>query len=954
MQTPRPTALPRLKILALSIALALPGSVLAGACGTPGGPSVLNVFENGYISLNGDQQYDDPNGSCHLTFIDSDQVNVTDPEFYEAGHCGPTATDNNVDQLDLKSFPLMSLIQGLMSNFPIDFNPLDAKYSSDNQVFLNTLIENSRTQINVCDGKKSKRWYKGNTPEDARQCDDQAELLEDWFAALLTGAVLPQPPGSGNPLTLQSGFDFEMPPMGFPTVKMPSLYDEVEVSNGRTLRLSPTPKGTGLMDFMTNFFANFMMGAANSDKIPMIIEDLTVQGCNGQGGLELMPGDYFITNMLVEKGCNITVLPNPDGTPGRANVHVYNMKKLGGDCINMNACSNENSDQQTMLAAEQHPERLAFYIHEGDMLIQNRQHIAASIYVQKGKLKSEALNLTFIGEIVAENIGIQNNRSSYFKYMDTDSFDTIYHASASKRDGEYSLAPQALPRNAKTGDLAFVPVQTDKPSVTGNLKAYALKKDGSTDQSATWNAQTVLNAVGNKSALFYTEVNGTLTTFQSANKTVPATIAPPQRTQPVIMGNQVYFMTGDGILYAFTRSGTFKWAFLPSGYTSDTKDNGQIAIVPNADNATDGYLVASYNGGARHFALEINADGSLKAHKWDHLSAGGKPMRPLVLKLDNVNWVFYVNNLTESSTKYSLTARKLADGTGETKIQLSGLASNETLSAAPIALKTLTKSGETYRLFFGGSEGNVYTVGGIDEIPSGNGKSPASLNLTSVGDINPANTDKFPVLGLEHADMTDVHYITAVGKQQLFTFATENYSSFSNPKWASYATGAMGENGASVTACSNDHAACIAGAANQAAKDACLQCIQSIPADAKVTGNVNIAFGNVYLPIQYETETKCEAYNYLYKLETGYFPTNLYYFGKLLTDNLFLGTMSYEAFTPQLSILNGQATMFSGASMINQVPDGLENLGGYQQAGAPTKSGNLTGYPTRWRELVSE
>jgi len=933
---------PRLKTLILSITLALPGSVLAGACGTPGGPSVLNVFENGYISLNGDQQYDDTNGSCRLTFIDSDQVNVTESKFYEAGHCGPKATNSNMGKLDLKPFPLMSVIQDqlrkLGSIIPFDFNPLDAKYYSANQVFLNAPLENQWTQINVCDGTGgSKRWFIGNTPENAHQCDTRADLLEGWLAAQKTGAVLPQPPGSGNPLTLQSGFDYKTPPLGRPVVRIPSFYDEVEVSNGMSLRLSPTLKGTGFLNIVSNLFADLMMGSAKGDKIPMIIEDLRVQGCNGQGGLELMPGDYYITNMLVEKGCNIKVLPNPDGSPGRANVHVYNMQKLGGDCINMNACTNENSDQQAMLAAEQHPERLAFYIHHGDMLIQNRQHIAASIYVHDGKLKSETGDLTFIGEIVAANIGIQNNSNTYLKYMNTNSFDALYQAIPSKRDGEYSLAPQALPRNAKTGDYAFVPVQTDKPSVTGNLKAYALKEDGSTDQTAAWDAQTVLNGASNKDSQFYTVVNGSLTTFQAAGKHAPATIAPPQRTQPVIMGEQVYFMTADGILYAFTRSGTFKWAFLPSNYTSDTKDNGQIAVVPDSTNATAGYLVASYNGGKRHFALRVDSNGNLVSPLWDHESSGGKPFRPLVLNLAGVDWVFYVNNLTEGSGKYSLTARKLSDGSGETKIKLNNLAPNETLSAAPIAVKTLVNTGssttETYRLFFGGSEGNVYTVGNITAVPSGN---PSSWNLTRVDDIN-VSTEKNPVFSLEHADLNDKHYITAVGKQQLFTFATKDYSSFSKPEWASYATGAMPVD----KQCENnaDHTSCI----------------QSLPAEATVTGNVNIAFGNVYLPIQYETDTKCEAYNYLYKLENGYFPTNLYYFGTLLTDNLSLGAGSYEAFTPQLSILNGMPTMFSGASKLGEIGSGFNNIGKFQQGGAPTKTGNsLSGYPARWRELVNE
>lgn len=1009
---------PALLALAISLAIQAPAYASGGACGREAGPAIFNTFENGYVSLNGNQQSNDVNGRCNLTITGSDDVNVASSRFYQAGDCGLEATDINLGKLNLPYNPftqdlqqLIGSIEGLLKtilpDLPIpltgeslhdliDLNPLDIIYRQDRQVELwpdaFSIAGVSVGQINAyTDSDGNTCWYYGNTPNSGAKCKNPGlfgSLVPNQLETIpLTGAVLPVPAGSGNPLLLRSAFPLEdlirelVPGIGnllanllnqIPLLpEIPSMYDGVLVSNGKTIHLRNSEQGDDLLDIVTNPLGN-MLWNADSGKVPMLINELN---CT-QGKLQIEPGDYYINKATID-GCNIEVIPDKNGNKERVNLRINQIYKIYG---------NINYDQNKA-PEEQNPENLAIFVNNGDLLINNSSDIAAGIYVDKGNIVSETGDLTFVGEMLAQNIGVQNNANSRFHYKDTKLFGNAYAAASSPREGEFSLAAPAIPRVTKTGDFAFVPVQKDTDGIMGDIKAYKLQADGSTEATASWNANAKMSVDVRRNKLYSTNAAGSaLVKFNDlddaafaaataptvaqikaytlnpndsggiylAGRASDSLIGRPYTTQPAILGNLVLFQTDDGFLYAIDKtSGDLKWGYIPRPLVAELKNyatffkthpmEGQIAILPDSEGSTAGYVVGSAKGGALHYALQVDVDGNLVSQLWLDSRTGSNPHRPLVLKVGNTNYVWYVAENTK------LVRRELARIPAESVQDYKTITSDKTLTAAPALVSRIVDGKQWVRLFLGDETGKVY----LSELTDNNGLAN-NPRLSRIGDIKVDGTSALDgkVLWLEHARKGDKDYLTAQSKQILTTFISRNGTDYNVDTWASFIGGSKAlTSGKTCPARQN-----FTQADENASK--AYDCVQQLPAPAPgstfpsvtITGAVNIGFSTVYLPIQYETKDACLAQNYLYKLENGNFPTNIYYFGKLLTDNLTLG--EHEALRPQMSILNGKPMMFSGASEMGQYNNG-DDTHKVQAAGAPTFS-NISNYPSGWRELIKE
>ncbi|MEW5973562.1 MAG: hypothetical protein AB1713_07380 [Pseudomonadota bacterium] len=948
--------------LSLGLALTLPGLTHAGACGG-GGPGVFASWGTGGKIAIGNDYIPGATSPCLVSFTGSEHINVAASGFVEPTWID-TANNNAMKPACsvLGAAPRRAVPTGVtldrypLPAFPTDARAVDIKYthpdafisvgddtSGDPQGCINNASATCRPYQFITSGRKWKRWpdVQGNDP--SYTSDD--------------GAIFPS--REGDPLIISN--------------LNQRVYDEIY---SQAAKLYFKYDGTQ----------------------PYVINSLTF----GNSGTEITfePGDYYFNTFSFTTTVVINVADkDSQGRPlgngsGRVNIYVKNADNStfvgSGSCLNIDGVTTtaqctalrtaiSPGGQPVVNLDAQHPEKLAFWFYNGKLTLNDTVFVAASIYNDDpaGEVFFRANNnTTFVGEILSKNIQTLNQGPVYMHYKDTGAFSAQYANAVIPRTGEYSLAPPALPRQGLTGDYAYIPYQTDTPSLGGHLKAFALKADGTTSTTAAWDADDEMTVAERQTRLYSTDANGNLTLFNNldaaafgagtsptvaqikaytlnpndsngaylAGRDPNGLIGRPHTTQPVILGSLVLFHTDDGFLYAVDKTtGELKWGYMPRPLVAGLKNyasffkthpmEGQIAVLPDSDGSTAGYVVGSAKGGALHYALRVNSDGSLDSQVWLDERAGSNPHRPLVMKVGATAYAMYV----AESTK--VIRRALATNPAEAVFDLSTATGGVTLTGAPIAVESYTLNNQNareqnIRLFLGDAKGNAWTA----PIVSG-GAVTNSLPLSRVGNIGTGSDVADPVLWLEHATKGGANYLTVMSKTRLKTFKYPEADPSWRSSWTSYAGGSgyWNEAGTSYTAETTFTPKAVH--------------IQKLPdTGATITGKAEIAAGVVFLPVQYETNTVCDAYLYLYRLDNGKFPSNALYFKSIVTDNVKIGTGT--AYTPTVTMLNGRLVLEGHSEQNLAASTGMAPLGGLDnpfEFVSPSAGG-----PSGWRELVNE
>ena len=741
-------------------------------------------------------------------------------------------------------------------------------------------------------------------------------------------------------------------------------------------------------DEITSEVSNYpLYFAYSSSGSPYRITSITLKNSST---LILEPGTYYITQLISSGTFYIKVKTTDssgnalgDGS-GTVKLYLYNspvtkFENGNSSCINIQNCGS------TITSADsEYPERLQIWVYKNDLKLPYTQgsiQVAASIYVAEGDLIFNTNSgSTFIGEAVAENITVYNE-PAYFIYKDTGAFASLYSGSSRYTEGEYSLAASASPASASTGDLVYIPYQSDYYEqsdgsysyISGHLKAFAYQSDGTTSATASWDADDEMTVSDRQSALWSTDSSGNLVLFNSLDDaafslsgsslsvaTIKAyTLDPaysneaylgyrdpdgligrPYTSRPVIMGDLVLFQTDDGFLYAVdASSGALRWGYMPrplvaslqnyaSFYTTHPME-GQIATLQPDESSNAGYIVGSANGGALHYALEVDKNGNLVDQLWLDETAGSNPHKPLLFSAGSVQWAVYIGASDE------VVARSLASSYSEQRFEVSKyLDSGAGLTATPMGLGEYSVSGSssklTLTLFVGDSAGDIY----YGDLVSGNSMA-SSFKLTALGNIGTSSTVSDPVLFIEHATRNGTGYIAAQTSTRLKTFRYPEDDDTWLQHWTSY-TGGSGywdDTGKAYTA--------------ETVFTPNTEHIQKLPTSgATISDQLSIAAGVIFLPVRVETDNSCEAWYYLYQLADGYFPDNTLYFTSAVTDNVLVGAGS--AYTPSVTVLNGSVVLEGNSEQNSSggtVTQGLDDPFTFT-----TGPGGRSG----WRELRSE
>lgn len=471
-----------------------------------------------------------------------------------------------------------------------------------------------------------------------------------------------------------------------------------------------------------------------------VIQSLSLSGCNSAGGITVSPGDYYIDTLSIAAGCRISV----SGTTGRANFYVKNGFTTNGGptCINFPVDASYKCAGTATSAAD--ATRFSLRVYTGDLLTQGDISMAGAFYVHSGNFNSGDGGLyRIVGEVVASNIKMLGNDGTVVRYQDTGAFPV----SISLRNGEYALAPPAVPASAVAGDLAYLPAQRDidstgKESYSGTLYAHAMNADGSISATATWDATALMTATDRTSKLWTQSSAATPTlvalsavddsafgTYSSVATELRRAIPNPNalsgkylsgrdatrmvgrlhRTAPVIAGQVVVFASEDGIVYAVDKAtGALRWGFIPRQVLPQTGKPsqmiqtavwGQLAYVPHGGK---GYVTGSVLKGQVHLSLEISATtGALARIAFiDDASPATSPASPYggdapipALTTDSADNVYYVvgNKIKQ----------RPVDGTG----------SVTTLDLGTVTATSNLVANSPSEVYVGASTGKVYKAG---------------------------------------------------------------------------------------------------------------------------------------------------------------------------------------------------------------------------------------------------
>ena len=538
---------------------------------------------------------------------------------------------------------------------------------------------------------------------------------------------------------------------------------------------------------------------------PYVINSLRV----GNNGTEITfePGDYYFNTFSFTTAILLKVAGTGNGG-GKVNIYVKNADSSSfighGSCINISGIS--TFDQCTALQSStssprfsldtQQPSKLAFWFYGGNLTLNDTVYMAASIYNDStsGEIYIRATNNTsFVGEMVAKNIRIENQSPVYMHYKDTGSFNSIYPGFTSGRTGLYSPARPAVPQVATAGDYSFIAYQSDYSSSAnqknyGTLRAYALRADGTTETTAAWDANNLMTESDRRNKL-YVDVNGTavavgsltlanLTTIGLSTTGLAITdvqnriaqgpgailsskwqgmLGKPNATQPVIFKDMVLFTTSEGILYALDRqTGALRWGWVPKdlvgGFVSDSAYEAQLAgegmkgqINAVTINGVD-YVMGTAKNGEIHYGLQLNATTGLPARVWYDVRAGKtspNAEKPVVY-LDRA--VYVVDD--------KVIVRPVAGGNPDTDPNSAPNVGGGTIKSSP----TIVQTGTNYNLLVGTSNGYVMTAS-----LASNGNL-GSFNQVGYTGFNEAITY------VVYTKTVDYEYVTAQSKTRVTTF----------------------------------------------------------------------------------------------------------------------------------------------------------------------------------------
>lgn len=516
--------------------------------------------------------------------------------------------------------------------------------------------------------------------------------------------------------------------------------------DGRTLTITPQnteftlPAGQSYRTLSVENGNRLTLSAASGTPTTLI-QNLTLAGCNSSGGVTVAPGDYYIENLSIAAGCRISV----SGSSGRVNFYVKNGFTLygGPTCVNFPVDASYRCSSTATTAAD--ATRFSLRVYTGNLLTQGDISMAGAFYVHAGRFESGDGGIyRIVGEAVAQNIKMMGNDGTVVRYQDTG----VFTQSATLRNGEYALAPNAVPATAVAGDLAYLPSQRDIGSsgataYSGTIYAHAINADGSISTTVSWDATAAMTAA-DRAAKFWTQSSAatpTLVALASVDdaafgsySTVAAELrqAIPDptalsgkylagrdstrlvgrlhRTAPVIAGAVVVFAAEDGVVYAIDKSsGALKWGFVPRQVLPSTADPaamirsavwGQLAYVVSG---SLGYVTGSVLGGRVHLALKIDpSTGALQSIAWvDDAGTsvtspgnpyGGEAPLPTLTTESPVNVYYIVGNQLK---------QRPVDGSGSTTTLSLG---SVTATSAPLVQSAAA-------VYFGASDGKVYRAG---------------------------------------------------------------------------------------------------------------------------------------------------------------------------------------------------------------------------------------------------
>lgn len=903
----------------------IPSLVIAGQCdlyeaASDVSPGVFAVMDGGKFEINDGNanHFSTKNDVCHINFTGSTSINVGNSNYYppRKSGCGVTATDTTVGKLALPTF--------LTSSVTRDIRMIN---------------QSARTQVHD-------RTYEATETDSSHAGKDEYchNRKSNQCATGYLAMTFPVLVDDSQPYLLMSN----------------RVYNEWDLIQANAA--SPY---------------DLYFSYDPSDQ-PYIFNKLSVGHTHR---VIFEPGTYFINEFEWDQDTVLEVKTKDDaGTPlgdgsGVAKIHILDGNGSNfrghGVCINVDGCIKGNPSARSSI---QHPERLNFYVHTGNLHFSDNLQISAGIYINDGSLSITANSGTvFIGEAVAQNISVGNKSGVEFEYQDTHMFSDLYSSGSVvepiTKEGFYSLAAPAIPSSAMTSDLIYIPYQTDDTSnnggtgITGHIMAFPLTDSGTSATTPVWDANEEMLAWERRSRLFSTDSSGNLkrlrdmgsSDFQSTDPSystiINYTVDPnhasgrylggrdsssmmgtPHTTQPVIMdfANIVVFHSDDGFVYGVDQdTGDLKWGFMPRPLLTQLKDydtfytthsmQGQLSAIGDTDSI--GYVVGSAQSGSLHYALRIGNDGKIKKQSWLDQTPGTNASRPVIFQLANKLHTLYIKNKT------SVVVRSLEHAGYTEKIYDLSAQVGE-ITSAPTLYESFDLSGnnrnQNISLYIGDANGNVYETPLVKS-----GGLSFSLKLTTVGNIGTSSDVTDPVLFVQTATLGGYDVITAQTETRLKTF-TRSENGVLESDWTSYVSGSgqwqsgryRAESGYSKP--KSEH-------------------IQLLESNITITDQVEIAESVVFLPVQEETESSCNALYYLYNLDDGYFPLTTLHRKSPVVDNIQIGTGL--AFKPTIISLNGETTVQGHSEKNNTEKLGIDNPFQFSQS----SQGVLD-----WRELTDD
>lgn len=823
------------------------------------------------------------NGTCNVTFSGSSDLNVQGSRFSMHGTGSDGDPCLNADTQEVMSATDENPERLELPAFPGDVRSKHISYQTANQISV------SGVRYESCSQGQNRYWRR----QGSNQCNSAHAVSE------IDGVVLPVPDSAGA-ITITNA-------------PGENVYGDIQLGNGMPV------------EFRSVSDAPFIVGSLS-----------LAGGCNSGIAAGFEPGEYFLRGWSQQAGCGVAVL----GT-GRVDLHFESTTTLNGGrtCINFSACNSN-----TPAVTGQHPERLALYVHDGDLHIQNNMHIAAAVYVHDGDLILGTGPLSYVGEALANNVIAQNNTQTHFRYQDTGLFDPEIVETPYRRPGEFSLSAPAVPLDTRTGDFVYIASQTEHPAISGHLRAFALRADGTTATDSAWDAAARMTVDERRQRLYSNDADGDLVLFDAlddgafqssgtpnvaqikaytvdpgygggdylAGRAADSLMGAPYTTQPVILGDRVLVQTDDGFLYAFDRSsGELAWGWMPRPLVAGLRHyesfhrshpmHGQLSAFVAADGA--GYVIGTADGGALHYLLSVDGSGALLDLLWLDERGGSSPHAhaPIVYLAGGQPYAAYVAG-------NDVISRALAAGPGEAVYRPSGEANGAVLTAEPIAVERyeVSNQGDVLRhveLYLGAADGNVYVGELVNEDRR---RGAGNLAMELVGNVGAATSVGDAVLFLESSDLGGVDYLLAQTASRLKTFRFHHADNEAHSGWVGAWTSFVGGGGVW------DH-----DGQHYAESDS----VQVLPENARISARLQLAAGVVMLPLTLESGQACEnqAYLYLYDLANGGFPHNVLYRRTTAYGNIHLG--SGAAYTPQLTRLNGE-WIAEGHSDQNRPDDG--------------------------------